>query len=144
VIAVDTSIVVYAHREDAPHHAPARDALASLASDGRPWAVPWACLHEFLAIVTHRKVFDPPSPMDDALAAVSDLLALAGMQPLAELADHSVLLGELLTASKVSGAKVHDARVAAICLSHGVDTLWTADRDFSYFPSLHTANPLLA
>jgi predicted nucleic acid-binding protein len=82
--------------------------------------------------------------MDDALAAVSDLLALAGMQPLAELADHSVLLGELLTASKVTGAKVHDARVAAICLSNGVDTLWTADRDFRFFPSLHTANPLLA
>lgn len=143
MIAVDTNILVYAHREDAPHHVPARDALASLARDGRPWAVPWACLHEFFAIVTHRRVFDPPSTTDDAVAAVSDLLALTGMRPLAELADHSARLGGLLTASQVTGAKVHDARVAAICLSHGVGTLWTADRDFSYFPSLPTANPLL-
>ena len=143
MIAVDTNILVYAHREDMPQHAPALGAVESLAVDGRPWAVPWACLHEFLAIVTHRRVLDPPSPMADALAAVADLLALAGMRPLGERSDHPSRLTAALTSSGVTGAKVHDARVAAICLSHGVGTLWTADRDFSYFPALRTHNPLL-
>ena len=49
----------------------------------------------------------------------------------------------LLESSKVVGAKVHDARVAAICISHGVAELWTADRDFSRFPVLKTTNPLV-
>ena len=52
-------------------------------------------------------------------------------------------LANLLESSKVVGAKVHDARVAAICISHGVAELWTADRDFSRFPVLKTTNPLV-
>jgi predicted nucleic acid-binding protein len=38
---------------------------------------------------------------------------------------------------------VHDARVAAICIAHGVNEFWTVDRDFSRFPDLPTRNPLL-
>ena len=37
---------------------------------------------------------------------------------------------------------VHDARVAALCIAHGVTELWTADRDFGRFPDLVTRNPL--
>ena len=33
--------------------------------------------------------------------------------------------------------------IAAICLSHGVSELWTADRDFSRFPDLRVCNPLI-
>jgi hypothetical protein len=52
-------------------------------------------------------------------------------------------LRSLLEQGRVSGAMVHDARVAAICRDHGVRELWTADRDFSRFPSLTTRNPLV-
>lgn len=143
MIAVDTNILVYAHREDAPHHRRALGALERLAAESAPWAVPWPCIHEFVAVVTHRRVFDPPSDIADAVAAVRDLIGLAGMRPLGETGDHAEVLADLLTASGVTGPKVHDARVAGICLSHGVSTLWTADRDFSFFPRLRTANPLL-
>jgi predicted nucleic acid-binding protein len=37
---------------------------------------------------------------------------------------------------------VHDARIAALCLSHGVYELWSGDRDFSRFPALRVRNPL--
>lgn len=144
MIAVDTNILVYAHRADGLHHGAAYAALESLATRGVAWAVPWPCLHEFLAVVTHPRLFDPPSSLADALGAFHDLLGLAGMHPLAEEPDHADLLVDLLTTSGVTGPKVHDARVAAICLSHGVDSLWTADRDFSFFPQLRTHNPLVA
>ncbi|WHZ18986.1 MAG: hypothetical protein OJF55_001135 [Rhodanobacteraceae bacterium] len=57
--------------------------------------------------------------------------------------DHFDLLSQLLSQSDVRGAMVHDARIAAICLAHGVNELWTADRDFSRFPTLKTRNPLI-
>lgn len=42
----------------------------------------------------------------------------------------------------LKGPMIHDARIAAICLSHGVKKLWTCDRDFARFPSLRHENPL--
>ena len=57
---------------------------------------------------------------------------------------HWRMLRDLLLSGKVSGPPVHDARIAALCATHGVRTLWTADRDFSRFPALTTVNPLIA
>lgn len=142
MIAVDTNILVYAHRKDASGHQRSRDGLESLARSGRRWAVPWPCVHEFLAIVTHPRIYRPPTAGATALTAVTDLQRLPGVMFLGETADHLDILRRLLDRDRVIGAKVHDARVAAICLGHGVDTLWTADRDFSYFPELRTHNPL--
>ena len=54
---------------------------------------------------------------------------------------HEPALRRLVSAGRVAGGLVHDARVAAICLHNGISTLWTADRDFSRFPELKTLNP---
>jgi len=142
VIAIDTNLLVYAHRRDAAGHQAARDALASLARSGRRWAVPWPCVHEFLAIVTHPRIYRPPTESSVGLTAMADLQRLSHVMFLAETSDHPDILGRLLGSDRVIGAKVHDARVTAICIGHGVDVLWTADRDFSYFPELRTHNPL--
>jgi predicted nucleic acid-binding protein len=45
--------------------------------------------------------------------------------------------------AKIHGGVIHDARVAAICVEHGVTQLWTLDRDFSRFPAIRTDNPLM-
>jgi uncharacterized protein len=50
----------------------------------------------------------------------------------------------LLTAGKIAGAQVHDARIATLCLQHGVRELWSADRDFSRYPALKVVNPLVS
>lgn len=145
MIAVDTNVLVYAHRRDSPNHRLAYRAVEDLAASGRRWCLPWPCLHEFLAVVTHPRLYRPATPMPDALGVVEDLLAAPGATTIGEIDDHAGLLGRLLTgAPGVVGAKVHDARVAAICIGHGVSELWTADRDFSYFPQLTTRNPFVA
>jgi toxin-antitoxin system PIN domain toxin len=143
MIAVDTNVLVYAHRDDSPHHAPARAALTSLISTRRSWAVPWPCLHEFLAIVTHPRIYRPPADIATAIGAVNDLLSLPGATTIAEATDHLRIMEELTRSGTVVGPRIHDARIAAICLGHGVTELWTADRDFSYFPGLLTRNPLV-
>ena len=67
MIAVDTNILVYAHREDSEWHAAAYAKLARLAEGGGGWAIPWPCVHEFLAIVTHPRIFSPPTPLPAAI-----------------------------------------------------------------------------
>ena len=51
---------------------------------------------------------------------------------------------ELIERGSVAGPRVHDARIAAVCILHGVRELWSADRDFSRFPDLKVRNPLIA
>jgi uncharacterized protein len=63
LIAVDTNILVYAHREDSPFHTAAFHRVAELAEGPASWAIPWPCLHEFLAIVTHPRIYAPPTPL---------------------------------------------------------------------------------
>ena len=63
---------------------------------------------------------------------------------LAESDAHWRALREALVNGKIAGAQVHDARIAALCLQHGVRQLWSADRDFGRFPNLAVINPLMA
>jgi uncharacterized protein len=143
VIAVDTNVLVYAHRDDAVHHAAARAALEQLVESDEEWAIAWPCMHEFLAIVTHPRIYAQPTPAREAVAAIVELIEATGVRLLGEGPNHLALLAEVLNKSGVVGPRIHDARIAAICLTHGVRELWTADRDFSYFSDLTTHNPLV-
>lgn len=142
MIAVDTNILVHAHREESPWHISAKDALAGLGAER--WGIPWPCLHEFLAVVTHPKILDPPTPLEDALMAVETWLQAPLLSVLGELDGYWSSLSDVLRSSQVAGPRVHDARIAALCLQHGVRELWTMDRDFSRFARLTTRNPLLS
>ena len=143
MIAVDTNILVYAHRYDSPFHERARSALESLANGTREWAVPWPCAHEFLAIVTHPRIYRTATPPAMALAQLRALHALSNLVFIAEADDHLQHLEPLALGARVQGAAVHDARIAAICLAHGVAELWSADRDFARYPSLKVRNPVV-
>jgi uncharacterized protein len=144
VIAVDTNILVYAHRQDSPFHESAERQIAQLAEGLAPWAIPWPCLHEFLAIVTHPRIYAPPTPLARAVHQVDVWLESPSLVLLAETASHWTTLRTLLSAGRVAGPVVHDARVAALCLQHGVSALWSADRDFNRFPGLKVVNPLVS
>jgi hypothetical protein len=144
MIAVDTNVLLHAHRRDSTWHAAARAGVSMLAESGQPWAIPWPCVHEFVAIATHPKVFDPPSGVDEALEQVAAWAESPRLTLLAEVEGYLPILATTLRGARVVGARVHDARIAALCLLHGVNELWTADRDFSRFPSLATRNPLVA
>ena len=144
MIGVDTNILVYAHREDSPFHVAAFGRIAELAEGRASWAIPWPCLHEFLAIVTHPRIYAPPSSLARALAQVEAWLESPSLTLLAESAAHWTTLSSLLVDGRVAGPQVHDARVAALCREHGVRELWSADRDFSRFAGLSVVNPLVA
>jgi uncharacterized protein len=142
LIAVDTNILVYAHRRDSTWHEPAAGAIAGLAAGQARWALPWPCVHEFFGIVTHPRIYDPPSTAENAIDQVEAWLECPTIEPIGEEFGYWERLRDLLRDGRVAGPRVHDARIAALCALHGVRELWTADRDFSHFPKLTTKNPL--
>ena len=141
MIAVDTQILVYAHRGDSPFHHEAFAALRTLSEGGKPWAIVVQSLHEFISTVTHPRRFLLPSSLEDALLFVNALISSPSLRLIAEGPAHWETLERLLRAGKVVGPQVHDARIATVCLQHGVQMLWTCDRDFQSFPQLSTSNP---
>jgi hypothetical protein len=142
VIAVDTNILVYAHRSDAPFHESASGVVRALAEGSSPWAIPWPCAHEFVAKVTHARIFKRPSPLTTAVEQVAEWLRSPMARAIAEPEGYFDVLSKTVLDSQVAGAKVHDARIAALCAAHGVTELWSADRDFSRFSALRVRNPL--
>jgi toxin-antitoxin system PIN domain toxin len=144
LIAVDTNILVYAHRIDSEWHQAALSAVRGLAEQPTRWGIPWPCLHEFLAIVTHPRIYSPPTPIAVALRAVSVWLDSPSCATLCEGPGYLDALRRASEEGRAVGGMVHDARVAAICLYNGVSVLWTADRDLSRYPWLKTRNPLNA
>lgn len=143
MIAVDTNLLIYAHREDNDFHLRARDLIDSLRHQTGPWAIPWPCLHEFIAIATQPNIYRPPSTLTESLGFIDSLLASPSLQLLAESPGYFDKLRQLATVARLKGPRIHDARIAALCLHHGVIELWSADRDFSSFPQLKLRNPLL-
>ena len=143
MIALDTNILVYAHREDSAWHDAAYARVAELAEGRAPWGIPWPCIHEFLAVATHPRIYSPPTPLSSAIEQVEAWLESPTLVLLSETEGYWRELRSTLEHGRVSGSLVHDARIAAICQDHGVRELWTADRDFSRFPSLTTRNPLV-
>lgn len=144
MIAVDTNILVYAHRRDSEWHIAASNLVKEMAEGRNEWAIPWPSVHEFLAIVTHPKIYAPPSTVEQATAQVDAWLASESLVLLGESTDHWLNLKRLILKGQVRGPLVHDARIAALCKAHNVTEFLTADRDFSRFPTLSTRNPLPA
>jgi toxin-antitoxin system PIN domain toxin len=143
VTGVDTNILVYAHREDTEWHERAAASIKLLAEGTAAWAIPWPCVHEFLAIVTHPRIFRTPTPIATAKDQAAAWLESPSLVLLAETEGYFATLSGLITDAKVTGPRIHDARIAALCLHHAVRELWTADRDFSMFPTLRVRNPLV-
>ncbi len=142
MIAVDTNILVYAHRKDSEWHKKAVSKIKELAESQDAWGIPLPCLHEFYSIVTHPKIFSPPSSSEQAIKQMDEWLRSPSIVTPSEGKQYWPILRGLLSEGKIAGPLVHDARVAAICIESGFSELWTADRDFSRF-SIRVKNPLI-
>jgi toxin-antitoxin system PIN domain toxin len=143
VIAVDTNILVYAHRLDSPFNQAAHGAVTRLAEGRARWVVPWPCIHEFLAVVTHARIYRPPTPLAAAVEQVEAWMESPSLVLIGEADGYWAALKARVLEGRIDGARVHDARIAALCVLHGVSELWSVDRDFSRFTGLTAVNPLV-
>jgi toxin-antitoxin system PIN domain toxin len=144
MIAVDTNLLVHAHRRDASLHVEAMDCLRFLAEAPAPWAICYHSLIEFYGVVSQPRIWNEPS----SPAAIADQIAAWRESPslriLTDTPDDLPPLMQLAATAKVKGPMIHDARIANCCLVNGIRELWTVDRDFSRFKGLKSRNPLAA
>jgi len=142
VLAVDTNVMVYAHRREAREHAAAAALVKGLAEAPEPWGIPWPCVYEFFSVATNARIWKArASTPEQAWAQLDAWLRSPSLRLLGETEDFARVLEPLVRRPRVRGPIVHDARVAALCLAHGVEALLTRDRDFSLFPALKVEDP---
>ena len=138
---VDVNVLVYAHREDAPRHREFRDWVQRMATGDEAYAVSDLVLSGFLRIVTHPRVFRPPSALEPALRFArevrdqpSSVLVLPGPR-------HWEIFEKLCRTAGAKGNLVPDAYLAALAIESGCEWV-TTDRDFARFPGLRWRHPL--
>jgi len=142
MLAVDTNVLVYAHRREPREHAAALELLRSLAAGSESWAIAWPSVYEFFSVVTNPKIWkQAASSPDQAWAQLAALFEAPGVRVLSEPEGFASVLAGFARRARVRGPVIHDARIAAICVAHGVDKLLTRDRDFSLFPELTVEDP---
>ena len=145
MIAVDTNVLVYAHRREPREHVAAAQVIAELATGTRPWSIPWPCVYEFFSVATNVRIWKhAASTPAQAWAQLEAWFGSPALLLLHETENFAPRLAELARRPRVRGPLIHDARVAAICLAHGVEELLSSDRDFSLFPELPVRNPFAA
>ncbi len=142
LVAVDASVLVHSHLEDSPHHAVASPLIERLCRSPMAWAIPWPSLHEFLVMATHPRGSGTPTTLAQAFAAVERWQAAGNLHLLGENAGYLEKLHAEAVASDARGARLYDARIATLCVRHGVRELWSAERGFRRFPRLVVRNPL--
>jgi uncharacterized protein len=142
MLAVDVNILLHATRSELALHGPARERLVGLAEGPIPWGLPAPVLWGFLRLVT-QPVFDPPTPMHQAVATVEALLASPTVRLLTPGPHHWTLLAQTIEGAAVTGRLLTDAALVAICLERGVDTVLSTSRDFARFDQI-TWEPLAA
>jgi uncharacterized protein len=142
MIAVDTNILVYAHRRESPFHGAAAACLRELAEGAASWAIPWACVHEFLAIITNPKIFKHPTPIATALARVNHWRESPSLKLIGEDESYWAAFAELVRSGEIRGAKVHGRPHRRHCAHPRRPRVAVRDRDFSRMAPLSVRNPL--
>ena len=141
MIAVDTNILVYAHRSETDLHDAATMAIVELAEGIVPWGLPVFCITEFLRLVTHRRVFSPPSTVSQALGFVDDVVASPVCRVVRPGPEFLRFLAETARGADARGNLIFDAQIAALCREHGIASVLTNDRDFERFEHVRVRYP---
>ena len=136
MVAVDTNVLIYAHRIETDLNAAATAELVRLAEGTEPWALPVFCLIEFMRVVTHRRVFNPPSTIAQAIDFINGIVAAPTCHVALPGAGFLQHLETTVRRADARGNLMFDAQIAALCREHGIAAILTNDRDFERFDRL--------
>ncbi len=137
----DVNVLIYAFRADSPRHGEYRRWLDQRLQSREPFGLSDLVLSGVVRVLTHPRVFAPPTPLARALEFVDALR----QQPNVVLVNggprHWELFAELCLSSAARGNLVADAYHAALAIEHGAEWI-TTDRDYARFSGLRWRHPL--
>jgi toxin-antitoxin system PIN domain toxin len=142
VIAVDTNLLVYAHRAALPEHGAARHAIERAARLGTGWGISQPSLAEFWSVVTHPAATGRPSTGTEASRFLASLVRDGGARIWLPGVGFGDRLVELAARLDVQGPRIFDLQIGLLALEHGAHEIWTHDRRFVTLPGLRIRDPL--
>jgi toxin-antitoxin system PIN domain toxin len=142
VIAVDTNLLVYAHRRAVPEHSRASAALERAANDRAGWGISLPVLGEFWSIVTHPGAVGGPSTATQAASFIRVLVTEGEMKVWTAGAGFADYLLQRAVQMSVSGARIFDLQIALIAADNGAREIWTHDLNFVRLPGIRIHDPL--
>lgn len=141
MILPDVNVLVYAYREDAPQHPVFREWLEEAINGNEAFGLSDLVLSGFLRVVTHPKVFSPPSPVEHALQFAETLREQPNCVHVGPGSRHWEIFARLCRDAGARGNLIADAYLAALAIESGSEWI-TTDRDYSRFPGLRWRHPL--
>jgi toxin-antitoxin system PIN domain toxin len=142
MLLIDVNVLVYAHREESPNHAQYKYWLEEVLNGDETFGMADLVLSGFVRVVTHPRVFKPPTPLASVLADLDRLFDAPAVALIGEGPGHRTHLRRMIESGRATGNLAHDGHIAALLLEHGVREFWTTDKDFSRFPGIAVRNPL--
>ena len=142
MIAVDTNILIYAHREGCPEHGDAKRAIEKAAVSREGWGIPAPCLLEFWSVVTHPSSAGGGSKPGAARRFVDALVETAGAVIFASPAALGPRCLQIAEQLDIRGPRIFDVQVGLSALEGGAHEIWTHDAGFVAFPGLTVRDPL--
>jgi len=142
MIALDTNVLVYAHREGAHEHERARGAVRAALDDSRGWGICLPSISEFWSIVTHPRMPGGPSTPSVVTRFFHYLITEGHGNIWTPGPGFGQRLMRWATSLKVRGKRIFDLQIAVIALEHGVQEIWTHDRNFTSVPGVKVRDPL--
>ena len=142
MIALDTNLLVYAHRRSVPEHRGAREAVLRAARDPAGWGISQPVVAEFWSIVTHPTASGGPSTPAQAASFLRGLMRDGEMKVWMARDDFTENFSKAAVTLAVSGGRVFDLQIALIAAEHGAREIWTHDRNFLRLPGLRIHDPL--
>jgi uncharacterized protein len=144
MIAIDTNLLVYAHRAGLAEHAAAQAAIERAAASAGGWCIPLPCLLEFWSVATHPSCVGGPSTPSLARQFIDSLVTGAGALVLHPDGGFSARCLEAAERMSVRGPRVFDLQIGLLCRDAGAGELWTHDAGFVSLPGLRVVDPLSA
>jgi uncharacterized protein len=141
MVLPDVNVLVYAHREDAPDHERYRVWVEELVNGSEPYGLADLVLSGFIRVLTHPRVFSPPSPPQLALAFAEQLRSAPNCVRAAPGERHWEIFVRLCREAGAKGNLVPDAYLAALAIESGSEWI-TTDRGFARYPGLRWRHPL--
>jgi len=141
MIAPDANLLIYAYNPTAPEHRASRLWLETVLSGDEPVGIAHLCAYTLMRFVTNPKLVRHPVSFHQAIQLIDTWLEQRHVSILYPGARHWTLLSGLAEGSRLRGAQLTDAAIAAIAIEYGA-VIHTNDRDFARFPGLRWHNPL--